>query len=376
MAYLDSQQAVPQAAPQGPGATDTIVEGGLAAPYVIMGDEEAIALARRCYGIDGTVTRFATEKDDTFCVQAGDGNGGDGKRYVLKVANPSEDVSEIALQAELLQHIAQVDPGLPVPRILPDHAGRAYAEITDRAGQRRQVRLMSYLEGTPLDRTRSSPIEREHIGEALGRLRQACAGFSHPADTRVLAWDVKHLQSLRPLLDDVTDEQQKAKLAAGLARFAAIEPRLAALPTQVLHNDFNLSNLVVDHAHAGFVTGIIDFGDAVRTAVAIDVATALLNQLPRDAAENPVDDLFASGRDLLRGYYRHASLSDEELAVVPHLVMARVVARALITLWRARRFPENATYILRNTQPGWAQLDWFLARSMDEVSATLLPVTV
>jgi len=376
VAYLDSQQAVPQAAPQGPGATDTIVEGGLAAPYVIMGDEEAIALARRCYGIDGTVTRFATEKDDTFCVQAGDGNGGDGKRYVLKVANPSEDVSEIALQAELLQHIAQVDPGLPVPRILPDHAGRAYAEITDRAGQRRQVRLMSYLEGTPLDRTRSSPIEREHIGEALGRLRQACAGFSHPADTRVLAWDVKHLQSLRPLLDDVTDEQQKAKLAAGLARFAAIEPRLAALPTQVLHNDFNLSNLVVDHAHAGFVTGIIDFGDAVRTAVAIDVATALLNQLPRDAAENPVDDLFASGRDLLRGYYRHASLSDEELAVVPHLVMARVVARALITLWRARRFPENATYILRNTQPGWAQLDWFLARSMDEVSATLLPVTV
>ena len=140
MAHLDSHQVVPQAAPpaapQGPGATDTIVEGGLAAPYVIMGDEEAIALVRQCYGIDGTVTRFATEKDDTFCVQAGDGNGGDGKRYVLKVANPSEDVSEIALQAELLQHIAQVDPGLPVPRILPDHAGRAYAEITDRAGQR------------------------------------------------------------------------------------------------------------------------------------------------------------------------------------------------------------------------------------------------
>ncbi len=376
MAHLDSQQAVLQAAPQGAGATDTIVEGGLAAPYVVMGDDEAIALARRCYGIDGTVTRFATEKDDTFCVQAGDGKGSDGKRYVLKVANPSEDVSEIALQAELLQHIAQVDPTLPVPRILPDQAGRGYAEITDRAGQRRQVRLMSYLEGTPLDRTRSSPIEREHIGEVLGRLRQACAGFSHPADTRVLAWDVKHLQSLRPLLDDVMDEQQKAKLAAGLARFATIEPRLAALPTQVLHNDFNLSNIVVDHAHPGFVTGIIDFGDAVRTAVAIDVATALLNQLPRDAAENPVEDLFAGGRDLLRGYYRHASLSDEELAVVPHLVMARVVARALITLWRARRFPENATYILRNTQPGWAQLDWFLARSMDEVSATLVPVTV
>ncbi|QEI09037.1 phosphotransferase [Pigmentiphaga aceris] len=332
-----------------------------------MDEDEAIALARSRYGIQGKVTRFATEKDDTFRVEAADG-----RRFILKVANPSEDVSEISLQAELLQHIAQVDPDLPVPRILPDDAGRAYAQITDRAGQARQVRLMSYLDGTPLDSTASSPAEREQVGEVLGRLRHATAGFSHAADTRVLAWDVKHLQSLRPLLDDVSDPHQRAVLTAGMARFASIESRLAALPMQVLHNDFSRSNIVVDHALPAFVTGIIDFGDAVRTAVAIDVSTALLNQLPRDAAEHPVNDLFADGKDLLRGYLRQASLSDEELALVPHLVMGRAVARALITLWRARLFPQNATYILRNTEPGWAQLDWFLARSMDEVSGTLL----
>jgi len=170
----------------------------------------------------------------------------------------------------------------------------------------------------------------------------------------------------------VIDPRQREVLAAGMARFVSIESRLTALPTQVLHNDFSRSNIVVDHASPAFVTGIIDFGDAVRTAVAIDVSTALLNQLPRDAAQNPVEDLFADGRDLLSGYLRQASLSDEELALVPHLVMARAVARALITLWRARLFPENATYILRNTEQGWAQLDWFLARSMDEVSETLL----
>ena len=53
-----------------------------------------------------------------------------------------------------------------------------------------------------------------------------------------------------------------------------------------VHNDFSKSNIVVDHHSADFVTGIIDFGDAVKAAIAIDVATALLNQ-PRDAKRGP-----------------------------------------------------------------------------------------
>ncbi|MFC3395392.1 hypothetical protein [Brenneria rubrifaciens] len=130
--------------------------------------------------------------------------------------------------------------------------------------------------------------------------------------------------------------------------------------------------LGIPQRHSGFVTGIIDFGDAVYTAVAVDVSTALLNQLPRDVAANPPDDLFAAGRDLLRGYLRQAVLSREELALLPHLVMGRVIARALITLWRARRFPDNARYILRNTEPGWGQLAWLLARPADTLSQTFM----
>jgi hypothetical protein len=53
--------------------------------------------------------------------------------------------------------------------------------------------------------------------------------------------------------------------------------------------------------------------------------------------------------------------------------MARVVARALLTNWRARIMPDNATYILRNTQQGWNQLAWFLSRTPAAVSAALLP---
>jgi len=332
-----------------------------------MSAAEAADLLYRGFKVEGLLSPLATEKDDTFRVEASDG-----RRYVMKIANPSEDPLEIDFQIELLLHIATVDANIPVPRLIRNVDGRTSFTKVDRAGQNRYVRLMSYLEGTPLDSTGSNAQERFRVGAVLGRLRHATAGFSHPADSRVLAWDVKHLPSLRPLLDQIEDATRRKKLAQGLDSFAGLQDRLSNLRTQVLHNDFSKSNLLVDHDDPKFVTGVIDFGDAVRTAVAIDVSTALLNQLPRNAAEVPVEDLFADARDVLRGYLSVAELTKAELQLIPHLVMGRVLGRALITLWRAKLFPENSAYIVRNTEQGWAQLDWFLGRSADELSSTLV----
>lgn len=347
--------------PQTPIATD----GALAAPFISMSADEAADLAHRHFGLVGALTRFATEKDDTFRIEADDG-----RRYIMKLANPVEDAGEIAFQTDLLQHIACTDPSLPVPRVLRAKADGATAVwITDRAQQRRLLRLLSYLDGTPLDSTHSSADQRACVGRVLGRLRHAMAGFSHPGEARVLAWDVQHLLTLEHLLDHVPDAQHKRMLADGLARYRSLMPRILALRSQVLHNDFSQSNIVVDHAHDTFVTGIIDFGDAVRTAIAIDVSTAVLNQLPRDLAQHPRADIFGAGRDLVRGYLDVADLDAQELDLIPHLVMGRVVGRALITVWRSGLLPENAPYILRNTEQGWAQLEWFLGHDIDEVSA-------
>lgn len=350
-----------------PATANLLDEGGLSAAHIPIGETEAGRLLDREFGIRGQLRRLATEKDDTFDVEATDRG-----RYVLKVANPSEPVEELEFQLKLITHVAQRDPSLPVPSVLRNDRDELFSYVVDDAGQRRCVSLLEYLAGTPLDSTPSSAAERKRVGECLARLRLATADFSHPADSRILAWDVRHASGLRPLLTKVKDPAHTRRLAAGLDRIEANRDRVLALRTQVLHNDFSRSNIIVDHGDPRFVTGIIDFGDAVRTAVAVDVSTALLNQLPRSVRGEDVD-LFSEGRDLLRGYLGVAELSEEELLLLPHLVMSRVVARALITLWRAEMFPQNAGYILRNTEQGWGQLDWFLARSMDEVSSALTP---
>jgi Ser/Thr protein kinase RdoA (MazF antagonist) len=92
------------------GVVDT---GARTAPYVSLSEAEARALLEEVYGRTGALVRFATEKDDTFRVDAPDG------RFVLKVANPAETAEELDFQVELMRHAAAADPGLPLPAALP-----------------------------------------------------------------------------------------------------------------------------------------------------------------------------------------------------------------------------------------------------------------
>jgi Ser/Thr protein kinase RdoA (MazF antagonist) len=341
--------------------------GGLGGTYVPVKKTRALQILEENYGILGALKRFETEKDDTFRVITADR-----QKFVLKIANSGETFGEIDFQHRLLNHAETRDPALPIPRIIKTRDGRDIFQITDVDGSLRYVRMLSFIDGTPLDKTQSNPQERVKIGKMLARMRHGTEGFSHAHEDRYYAWDVQHFLTLEHLLDEVDNPDRRDLLSRGLERFRLIEPRLRKCRKQVLHNDFSKSNIVVDHDDPVFVKGIIDFGDSVKTAIAVDVATALLNQLP----ERQSDDLFYRGRDVMEGYLSIAELSDEELTLIPHLVMARVVTRALLTLWRAKLFPDNQSYIMRNTEQGWHQLDWFLSRSPEQVSDILMSFSI
>ncbi|CAE6836611.1 Homoserine kinase [Paraburkholderia nemoris] len=348
-------------------ALDTLLGSGLSVGFPRLNTFDALAITRRVYGIDGAATRFATEKDDTFRIDASDGG-----RYVLKISNPGETPEELDLQVAAMRHVAAVAPDLPVPRVLPGIDGQFVIPVVSPLQPYRTARLYSYLEGMPLDALRGAAVDHYEIGEVLARLQRAMASFQHPHQHRVLAWDVKHLASLTELQTHIADPSHRSLIGEAFARFAAIEPALRHCPAQVVHNDFNRSNIVATPGSRSFVSGIIDFGDTVHTAVAIDVATAVMNQFPMDFDADGPHDLFIQARQLLRGYLAHAQLSADELRLIPHLAMARVAARALLTSWRALLFPENEAYILRFTRPGWQHLHWFMQRDPETVSNALL----
>ncbi|MEE4417602.1 phosphotransferase, partial [Klebsiella pneumoniae] len=61
-----------------------------------------------------------------------------------------------------------------------------------------------------------------------------------------------------------------------LAEFARTVPGVrSSLKTQIIHNDFNLHNILVDPAEPLEIAGIIDFGDMVFAPRVNDLAVAL-----------------------------------------------------------------------------------------------------
>ncbi|MFE0755456.1 phosphotransferase [Inquilinus sp. NPDC058860] len=307
--------------------------------------EDAERLVRARWRIEGRAEALSSERDQNFRIETAAG-----RRVLLKIADPAEDRQVTNFQTELLLHLERADPGLPAPRILRALDGTA--EIRIGAGTPLVARLLSFLDGTPLAAvTERSPRQRWRIGERLGRLGAALAGFRHPADEHELIWDMARAARLRDLLGEVEDADRRALAEAGLDRFErAVAPALAGLRRQVIHADANPSNILVDPADPDMVAGLIDFGDAVRTVLATDVAVAAAYHLADG------DDPLGPAGELIAGYHAALPLRPEEVELLCDLMATRLVMIVVIGAWRARRHPGNRDYILRNNRTAWARL--------------------
>ncbi len=311
---------------------------------------QAAEIARDIYGVEGEFKLLSSERDANFHIRLSDGG-----QALLKITNGAEDRAVTEMQTMALTHLAAVDPSLPVQRIHPTRAGADWAVVTSRSGERHVARLMSWLEGHMLHAAQPGTGLDRAMGDLLARLARGLRGFFHAAGGHFLQWDIKHAGRLRPMLDAVEDAALHRRLTALLDRFEAeIAPRLPALRAQIVHNDLNPHNLLVDAPLATRPTGVIDFGDMVFTPLVCDLAIAC--SYPVGTGEGGIGRL----AEMVAGYAAVTPLEDEELALLPDLIRLRHATTLTIAAWRARRYPENAPYILRNTyaaRRGLAVLD-------------------
>lgn len=329
----------------------------LASSPPVLSDGDAAALARDLYGIDGKVRRLTSERDTNFHLLADDGHG-----YVLKIANAAEPPEITNFQTEALLHIERTDPSIPVPRVVPMRDGRTEISLPVNASASSVVRLLSFLDGEPLHRTPTSALQRGNIGRCLAALGLVLRDFDHEAADHDLLWDIKNAARLRALLPSIADAQLKEFCETHLDLFEReIAPALPGLRAQVIHNDFNPHNVLVNGGRPDEITGILDFGDMVRTPLVLDVAIAAsyLTSVGSDALENV--------SDFLAAYHGVSPLERQEIDMLFDLIVTRLVTTIAITNWRAARYPENSLYILRNNQPARDGLARFATLSREDV---------
>ncbi len=312
----------------------------LESPAPAMTSTEAAAIADRLFGINGQAVPLGGERDANFLLVASTA------KFSLKIANPAERPGVIEMQQLALKHAANADASLPIPRPIATRDGHLVGSVELEEGVA-AVRLLSYLEGVEIPEGFSTRPLRRDIGIWLARLDLALLDFDHPEQDRDYLWDLVQMNAIRPLVHHLPDQRFEF-VSKWLDRFRDdVGPRLSAVPNQVIHADFNQWNLLVDSEQPESITGVIDFGDVIRSPRVIDPAIAVAYQCFGQ------DDPAGVAADLVGAYHQVMALSEVEIDLVPDLVMARLVQSLTIGAWRAELHPENRDYILTDAEPAW-----------------------
>ena len=310
---------------------------------------EVARIAAELLGLEGTAVDLGSERDQTFLVDGAAGQG------VVKISNLGEQPATLDFEAEAILHICRVDPDLPVARPLVVSAGEgaaAYRTTVEGQDGLHFARCFERLDGRKGGPDLSDAAVRD-FGAVHARLTLALRGFFHPAGAgRGLLWDQARAASLRPLTDAIGDPTRRRLVEAVLDRYdARVTSRWQLLRAQVVHGDMSLDNVLLDAA--GFISGIVDFGDITHSAQVGDFAIAVSSLI----RGRPPDDVFRVARIAIDGYASRLPLEPEELEVLGDLVATRLAALVVISAWRVARYPENAEYIQAWDDDSWPLLE-------------------
>jgi Ser/Thr protein kinase RdoA (MazF antagonist) len=292
-------------------------------------------IAAAHFGIRGALKRLHGERDQNVRI-----TDAEGRQYVLKISGAGEDPRVVDFQVRALAHIAERDPGLPVPRLVPALSGDPVIRME--AGQDVfLVRLMTYLPGVPFgDGPAPSLGGLRRIGAFLARLNRALSDFTHPAAGHFMPWDLGNGLVLNPELVALLPAEIRPIIEPVLDRIEAeVYPKLSHLRAQVIHQDGHGGNLLRENDQSETVTGVIDFGDMVHGPLINDLAVSASHFL-----EGGGDQAAIAGA-LCGGFHSGLPLEPEEIDLLPDLVLLRQILTLQLFEFRRRHVPGSPAYV-------------------------------
>ena len=180
-----------------------------------------------------------------------------------------------------------------------------------------------------------------HLGSSVGELRKALRGFDHPALHRGFEWEVsKGVETVNRYLHMINGEFRPVVEECVSHFREEVAPRLPNLEHGIIHGDLNDYNVLVGEDGAllqrhQWVSGFIDFGDAVYSPVVGDLAIAAAY------AVLDVADPLATIAALVRGYCEDSTLTEEEAQALFGIVRLRLCISAAMAAYQQQLYPEN-----------------------------------
>lgn len=312
-----------------------------------LSDADITHVAAHVYGFTPNVTRLPGEYDTNVLIVAPDG-----RRFVLKIMHPNRESAFVEMQIAALMHIAMHATTIPVQRVIPQSNG-AYWSLQRIGEHAHIVWMLEYIEGTLF--ADANPVDDALVtglGRVLAQLAGVLESFSHPATQRTLEWDVMRGAWIGKYLDTFTDATQRQLVTQHLTRFeASLATHASQLRYGVIHGDANDYNVVVGRPAymARTISGLLDFGDMMQTAIVSELAIAAAYAVMRHP--QPVDALVA----MVAAYHAQYALNDAEIAMLYDLVCMRLCISVTVSAIRKQERPDDP-YMTVSEAPAWALL--------------------
>lgn len=311
---------------------------------VTMSTTDIVALTQQLYGFVPQIERLPGEYDTNVQVQTPAGES-----CVLKIMHPSRTPEFVEMQIAALNHLAQHAPEVPLQRVIPQISGQSWAEVT--VGEHTHiVWMLSYLAGTMF--AQANPIDdalAAHVGQLVGRIDAALAGFVHVGAERTLEWDVLQGAWIRDHYAVFADATERSIVTRMTESFVAdLAAYGDALPRSVIHGDINDYNMVVGAPgyQSRQVTGILDFGDMMVSATVSDLAIAAAYVMMRHP--QPFDALIG----MIEQYHAVRPLHPVEMQLLFPMICMRLCISVTVSAIRKQARPDDP-YMVVSEAPAW-----------------------
>ncbi len=295
------------------------------------------------YGIHCSVTQLNGYEELNYRLQ-----DSLGKKFLLKITPPGNNNAFIDAQVKIMQHLSKSAVSEKIQHCLPDKKDNFVVSFLHRE-EVYNMRLLNFLEGTFwVDMKDASTIHAAGAGSFLGKMDKSLEDFYHPAMQRYYEWDISNALDARVNLKHIKDPEKRRITAYFLLQFETeVLPLLHALRKAPVHNDANDYNLLLKGTE---VSGLIDFGDMVHTALINNVAIActyiMLGQ----------KDPLAMAEAFVKAYHQEYPLREEELRILYYLIAARLCISVTQSAHKASLQTNNEHHFVTE-KPAWVLLN-------------------
>jgi 4-aminobutyrate aminotransferase-like enzyme/Ser/Thr protein kinase RdoA (MazF antagonist) len=266
------------------------------------------------------------------------------EKHILKVSNESHPFPFLEAQLAIIKHLTKSSISDCFQHFCTNKKGEELTKIVSDS-KTYYLRILNFLEGTFWVEKEDKTTElHSNLGSFLGNMDHTLQDFSHPAMHRNYTWDISRASEANDNLKHILNHEKRRIAGYFLLQFdTEVLPQIHRLRHAYIHNDANDYNVLVQ---GNRVSGLIDFGDMVYTALINNLAIACTYAMLDE------EDPLAVATSIVEGYHKSYTLTEQEVDVLYYLIAARLCISVTQSAYNASLDSNNEHHYITE-KPAW-----------------------